>query len=215
MSLTGAGLKTRMVVPASAAYRPGTAGIVSDWVFGTPPAPVVDIPYRWLAMGLAIRQEPVINDMRVSRVDGIEARRIDQDSIDARQVGPGSATLDTAVAADTVSLAAWTVAMFASPRDRCPRVTIDLLDRTKLTELDARRLLGIEVGTRILITDAPSTWPPGMERLVVDGIRHSLPKSQHLLTLITSQVIGHTPGTVGPWWQIDQTPLDSGPPIAF
>lgn len=216
MSATGLGLRVRASMPGSLTYSPTLAGVLAvDYLLGIQPAPVYDIAYRWLRRPLRMRQDWPINDFRATRTGGSEVRVTNFDSVEEHIASPGRVTLDTTVSQDPHSIGVWTTTYYADPRDRIPQLTIDLL-APALTDADRQMLLAREIGDRVLVSDAPATWPAGTDRGVIEGIRHQTDKERHLLIFNTSQPIGAEPGEVGPWWQLDVTSLgDADAPLAF
>jgi hypothetical protein len=217
VSATGLGLRVRTSMSGQLAYSPGLVGTISvDYLFGIQPAPVYDIPHSWLRRPLSIRQDPPQNDARITRTGGGEARRTNPTSITAYKTRRAPAVeLDTATAMDPASLAAWTVAVYPDPRDRCPQITINLREEGLLTPAQQIMLLQRQLGDRLRITDAPATWPPGMDRMTIEGRTLTDDGSRLLLTFTVSPMLGTgTPGEVGPWWQLDVMPIGEAP-IAF
>lgn len=216
MSATGLGLRVRTSMSGQLAYSPGLVGtIATDYLFGVQPIRVWEIPFAWLRRPLSIRQDPPQNDMRVSRTGGAEARRTNPTSVAAYKTRRGPAVeLDTATAMDPASLAAWTVAVYPDPRDRCPQITINLREEGLLTPAQQIMLLQRQQGDRLLITDAPATWPPGMERMTIEGRRLADDGEKLILAFNVSPMLGTgAAGEVGPWWQLDHA--FGTDPIAF
>jgi hypothetical protein len=84
---------------------------------------------------------------------------------------------------------------------RCPSLTINLLN-AQLSPVDVQTVLGVRIGGRLSIPDAPATWPAGNNSLFVEGISRQILVGQcRLVTFNTSPVIGATAGTPGPWFR--------------
>lgn len=159
----------------------------------------VDIPVCWFSQPLTLRLDQPRNHAEVSQVDGITARADNQASITTYGgVFPFTATLATAVDADTTNLAHWTVTYNPDPRMRSPRLVLNLLYRTDAEKLT---ILRVTRGTRIRITDLPLQWPSGAGALVVAGITHAAATTGRVVEWTTAPVIGTTAGIPGPWFR--------------
>lgn len=129
---------------AAAAYR--------TWWWGTT-YPTVTIPYGWISPGLRFRADQPINEVTVSRPSGATAYSTNSSSIATYGDVTQSFTLETANDTDLESLAAFIVAYYAGYRMRCPSLTLNLMARTPD---EARVILGVQIGTRIVVPDAPT-----------------------------------------------------------
>lgn len=174
--------------------------IVNDYFWDTVPAPVV-IRYAWLSPPFRSRADQPINDPAVTIAGGGTAHSPNATSI-ARYGDFGfPVTLNTAVAADADALAGWLSTNYADFRMRSPSLTVNLLNGS-LQPADIQRLLAVKIGDRIVIPDAPATWPQGSASLFVEGIsRQILIDRCRYITFNTSPVIGTTPGVPGPWFR--------------
>jgi hypothetical protein len=170
--------------------------ILRDYVFGSPPSST-QIPYSWLAPPVRFRAEPLVNVATVNRVDGATAISTNIASRDAYGVRVATGSLDTACNADPANLALWLTTYRGDPRMRQPALTlVDLIQRTPE---ECVRILRVREGDRIVITDAPATWPQGASSLVVEGVLHSSHVGDRKVGWVTSAVPGTTAGTPGPW----------------
>lgn len=175
--------------------------VVNDLIFGvTAPNPVV-IPYGWLSPPATFRADQPINSPQVSQAGGGTAVWPNASSIAVYGEYPGSpTTLSTLSPADPVALAYWFSTYFSGFRMRCPSLTINLLDARR-TQEEIWRVLGVRIGDRISVPDAPTTWPEGTNTLFVEGISHTVSQNQRLVTFNTSPVVGASPSAVGPWFR--------------
>lgn len=164
------------------------AGVVADYYWDTTPTPVT-IPYAWLSPPFRSRADQPINDPAVSVQGGGTAYSPNAASI-ARYGDFGlPVTLTTSVPADADALAAYLSANYSDFRMRCPSLTVNLLN-AQLQPTDVQTLLGVKIGDRILISDAPATWPQGNNALVVEGIaKQVLIDRCRLITFNTSPVV--------------------------
>jgi len=183
-------------------YSPSDEALNDYWWGGGPPA-VTQIPYSWLTQNLGFRRDKPYNVADVTRTSGFTARSLA--SLANRQryrEQTFTATLDTAVDADAPALATHVVTYRSTPRDRCPQITIDLLQRD---DLDRWTVLGREVGDRIQITGAPATWPEGTTSLVIEGIQHTIGIDARVVVWNTVPVSGAAAGVPGPWFYADDS----------
>lgn len=172
-----------------------------DFWWGFSPTPPTQIPYDWLAPPFRARADQPINDAQVTRAGGGTAYATNAVSIARYGDVGGGATLETAQDTDPQSYANWLVTYYTDPRMRCPALTLNL--REPRTDADRWRILGVTIGTRIQIANAPATWPEGAAALIVEGIAHQIGQSVRTVTWHTSPVIGATPGVPGPWFRLN------------
>lgn len=177
------------------------AAVVNDYFWDTTPAPVV-IPYSWLSPPMRFRADQPINDPAITVAGSSGAARAPNATSINRYGDYGQpVTLTTSVPADADSLAAWLAARYADFRMRCPSLTINLLN-ANLQPADVQKVLGVKIGDRLLIPDAPATWPQGTNTLIVEGIgKQVLIDRCRYITFNTSPVIGTNPGTPGPYFR--------------
>lgn len=189
------------------------AVVANDLFWGlAAPAPTV-IPYSWLAPPATFRADQPINDPQVQQANGATAYAPNNTSINNYGDFPLAITLNTISAGDPAALATYLNTYYSGFRMRNPSLTINLLDAHR-TQADVWRILGIRIGDRISIPDAPATWPEGANTLFVEGIYHSVSQNERLVTFNCSPVIGATPGVVGPWFRDDSSVAsgtDAGP----
>lgn len=192
------------------------APILNDWTWQPgPPAPV-KIPYAWLAgfQPLRVRPDKPLTSAAVAIDGGATATATDAASLAAYGDNEFSATLHSATPGDAPTLADWIVAYYATDPDAVPRARFPqlLIRLTGRTQPEMHRILGVGIGTRITITDAPATWPEGATEQVVEGIRHALGEARDV-EWTTAPVVGSAPGVAGPWFRRDV--LTTGTDILF
>lgn len=203
------------LLPRTDGFGSGAAArSAHDFFFGfAAPAPV-QIPYDWLSPPLRARADQPINDVAVSQTGGGTAYQTSAASIARYGDAAGRFTLETAQPGDMQSLATWVIAYYATSRMRCPSLTINLFGATR-SDAEKWLVLGVAIGTRIQITGAPATWPEGISTLIVEGIAHQVGGNVRLVTWNTSPVIGGTPGVVGPWFELNSSPLNGTDVVPF
>lgn len=179
------------------AYAPNTEGQAPD---------PVDIPYSWINPPLIRRPTTAQTKAQVSQTGGATARS-SASAATVRQYGVNTftANLDTAVDADPQNLAAFVTTYQSTPRPRQPTIVFNLLKRT---DEECLLLLGVRLATRVRITDAPATWPPGAVTFVVEGIRHLAGVETRAVEWMTSAPIGSVAGVPGPWFRWDSSSWD-------
>lgn len=208
-------------LPGDATVDLTYTAVATDWFFGGYPPEPTQIPYGWLTPPVRARPDKPTNDATVQRTGGGSSRAADQDSQNEYGVKTASGTLelDTVLAADPPSLAAYIIALYATqpgevPRMRCPQLKINLCQDGLTTE-NRQTILALGRGQRISITDTPATWPAGLSELVVEGVAHSIAVDERTVTWNTSPVIGTTPGTAGPWFRLDDSVIDGTDILPF
>jgi hypothetical protein len=95
-----------------------------------------------------------------------------------------------------------------------PSITINL-NSGALGQVDVWRVLGVRIGDRISIPDAPATWPAGSSTLFVEGVTRVESAAQRTVTWNTSPVIGAAPGQVGPWFRLNSSLLGGSDLVPF
>lgn len=193
-------IRSSMFWPSARLTEGAASAVINDywWPAGLP-EDAAEIPLCWLSRQVNMRLDKPLNHAEVSQVDGVSARADNEASIaTAKGVFPFTATLTTAVDADTANLAHFVVTYFGDPRMRLPTLVINLMPRTD----DERRfLLRLKVGRHIRITDVPTTWPTGADHLVIVGIKHDITRIYRRLHFTTAPLLGTTPGEAGPWFR--------------
>lgn len=174
--------------------------VADDWFWGVAPPPVTVIPYSWLSPPAFFRADQPINSPQIQRTGAGTAVRPNATSISQYGEFPVSISLATLSSADAPALAYWFSTYYSGFRMRCPSLTINLLD-SRRTQDEIWRVLGVRIGDRISIPDAPVTWPEGANTLMVEGIAHTVSQNERRVTFNTSPVIGATAGVVGPWFR--------------
>jgi len=177
-------------------------------VGGLAPLPV-EIPYLWISPGVQWRSDRPYTSAAVSQTGGATA--YDSNPASYGEYGDNlfSATLDTALAADPAALASMAMDYYATQPGAVPRqrfVTL-LLVLNNRTVAEQQRILAIDKGQRIVVTGPPATWPQGLYSQIVEGITHSIGAEARVVALITSPVIGTTPGVPGPWFRLGTSAL--------
>lgn len=190
------------------------ATIADDWFFGVTPAPPMVIPYGWLSPPFTARADQPINSPQIRQATGGTATLPNKTSIAQYGEFGEQVTLTTLCPYDAPALAYWFSTYYAGFRMRCPSLTINLLDANRTPE-DIWRVLGVRIGDRIVITDAPATWPEGISTLFVEGVAHTVSQNERRVTWNTSPVIGASPGVVGPWFTLGASFLGSTDKIPF
>jgi hypothetical protein len=174
--------------------------VVNDFFWDVTP-PATTIRYGWLSPPFRARADQPINDPAVTASGHGTAYAPNATSIARYGDYSLPVTLATAVDADADCLATWLSTYYADFRMRCPSLTVNLLNG-QLTPTDVQTVLGIRIGDRITIPDAPATWPQGNNSLIVEGISRQVLVGQcRTVTFNTSPVIGSTPGAPGPWFR--------------
>ena len=176
------------------------AAVVNDYFWDTAPTPVA-IPYGWLSPPFRSRADQPINDPAITVAGSGTAHAPNQVSIFRYGDFGLPVTLNTAVNADADTLAAYLSSNYSDFRMRCPSLTVNLLN-AQLQPTDVQKLLAVKIGDRIVIPDAPATWPQGNNTLIVEGIaKQVLIDRCRYVTFNTSPVVGTNPGTPGPYFR--------------
>ena len=176
-----------------------------DWYFaGRGPAPVTEIPWRWLSGPLRFRPDHPINAAKITTSGGVTARVSDSASIMEHGQWPADATTYSANDADAANLATWLVTYYTDPRVRLAQARLILNSRTPS---EIRRILRREVGDRIRITGIPTGWPEGAVELVVEGITHRSAVDRREVAWSFSPLIGVDPDVAGPWFRLGVSQL--------
>lgn len=162
----------------------------------------VEIPWTWLSGPLRFRQDKPFSYASVSKAGGGTAIA----SVTADEQTEFTASLDAVNDVDNVNLAHFTVTYYDTPRTRLAEVRLILNRRT---DEEVWTILGVGIGTRILITGTPVGWPQGADNLVVEGIHPESTSSYRAVVWSTSPVIGTEIGETGPFFRVGVTPLDS------
>lgn len=187
--------------------------IVCDYFFGLAGVKVTRIPYLWLTPGLTWRPDLPINDVTAGSTSGASARSYDAASITSYGTYSDRRELDCAVQDDPRNLAKHMVGVYSAPRVRISNIRLTLTPRT---ELEKHTILDVGIGSRIMITDTPLTWPLGAHKLTVEGVKHTFAADDRIVEWRTSPMLGTiTVGEVGPWFQCDVDPLNSTHKLAY
>jgi hypothetical protein len=188
--------------------------VAADYFWGNAAPPATVIPYGWLAPPATFRAYAPINSPRIQT--GTSAVAVQPNAASIAQYGEFElpVTLSALSSADGPALAYWFSTYYAGFRMRCPSLTINLLDARRTPD-QVWRVLGIRIGDRISIPDAPATWPEGTSTLLVEGIRHTVSQNERLVTFNCSPVIGASPGVPGPWFRLDASFLGSTDNVPF
>lgn len=201
------------------------------WVIGGLPPPVTIIPWTWLSAPIQFRPDQPINSVSVTRVNQAAV------TVPAASAGTSASqatyglfaaatTLDTISTDDATNLATFLTTYYANPLMRAPKLTLSLVYRT-----DAERqvILGVTIGSRItlgpgtvqdapghtIVLPVPSTLPPGVLSLVVEGIRTESSVTDRITEWTTAPLLGASPGTEGTWFRIDTSVLGGTDVIPF
>lgn len=152
------------------------------------PSDPVEIPYSWISPPLTRRPTTAITKAQISQTGGATST-VSASSATVSQYGVNTAEaqLDTAVDADAFNLATFLTTYESTPRPRQPIVRLILLRRTDDERL---KILGVTLGTRVRITDAPTTWPAGAVTFVVEGVRHAITNDFRSVEWMTSAPVG-------------------------
>lgn len=191
------------------------AAVTNEYFWGTgvaAPPPPVEIPICWLTSPVPLRLEQAVNDATVSQAGGAESHAEDSASVTDYTVNEFTETLYTRIAADARNLAQHAVTYGAEPRMRSPELVLDLMHRT---DVERWRILRVQQGQRILLTDVPAEFPVGADSLVVSGIRHEVGLAVRRVHWTTSPVVGSTPGVPGPWFYTDDSLTDGTDLLPF
>jgi len=192
-------IRTSMFTPSARLTEGAAAAVTNDfwWPAGMPDDPAA-IPLTWLSRQVNLRLNRPLNHAEVTQFAGVSAREDNTPSIATNGVFPFTATLTTAVDADTANLAHFVVTYFGDPRMHLPVLTIDLMYRT---DDEKSFLLRLGVGRRIRITGVPATWPTGADHLVIVGVAHDISRVARRLRFTASALVGSTLGEAGPWFR--------------
>jgi hypothetical protein len=185
-----------------------SAAVAIDLFWGVAPPAVVTVDYTWLVQPLRMRPDPPTNDQAATTTNGVYARAIAAASVTAYGTYAGQQIqLDTINDGDAGAYASYTTTFYAAPRQRIPQITFDLL---QLTDLQRQTILAVQLGQRITVANVPSTWPAGCNSMIVEGIAHVIGTDDRLVSWNTSPVIGASADTVGPWFRLGASFLNSG-----
>jgi hypothetical protein len=208
--VTAAGLRPALRYSEQTASR-----ILNDYWWGSSPQPV-QIPFIWIDSPANWVEDPPLNVAQIGGTPGASAS--DPESVDEFGESTFSVTLASATAADSMTLAHFVLAYYATGQNEAPRVRFVglrfVLNQRSPEQI--RTLLSVGEGRRVSITGTPATWPAGAEEQVVEGIAHSADNDGgRFLDWITSPVIGVVPGVPGPWFQLDSSFLGGPDEILF
>jgi hypothetical protein len=208
--VTAAGLRPALRYSEQTASR-----ILNDYWWGSSPLPVT-VPFGWIASPANWVEDPPLNVAQISGTPGASAS--DPASINEYGESTFAVTLASDTAADSMTLAHWVLAYYATQPNEVPRVRFMglrfVLNFRSPEEI--RTLLSVKEGRRISITGTPATWPTGAQEQLVEGIAHSADsEGGRFLDWITSPVIGVVPGVPGPWFQLDSSFLGGEDEILF
>jgi hypothetical protein len=205
---------------------PSAALVVNDWFWGGGAPDVTVIPWTWLQMPLAMRPDPPINSVSVTRNNSSASIANSPASQATYGVFAASASLDTISLDDAANFAAFLVAYYANPLMRCPIITMSLVPRT---DEEKWRILGRELGDRFtlgpgtvqdypghtVILPVPAGLPAGVRSLVIEGIHHSSSVTDRIVEWTTAPLLGSAPGVEGPWFRLDYSALGGSDVMAF
>lgn len=174
--------------------------VADDWFWGIAPPMVTVIPYGWLSPPAQFRADQPINSPQIATSGGGTAVMPNVASIAQYGEFRQPVTLSALSSADGPALAYWFSTYYAGFRMRCPSLAVNLLDARR-TQAEVWRVLGVRIGDRISIPDAPATWPEGTNSMFVEGIQHEVSQNRRMVTFNCSPVVGSSPGVVGPWFR--------------
>lgn len=207
---------------------PSASLFVNDWFWGGGAPDATIIPWTWLSMPMALRQDKPINSVQITGASNIVATASAASSQTTYGTFAASATLTTALLADAGNFAAFLVAYYSNPMMRCPTWTIDLTGVQFQTDENRWRVLGREIGDRVTLGPStlpgpqgpitlpvPPGLPPGVVSLVIEGIEHDSSPISRLISWTTSPLIGSTPGVEGPWFRLDTSRMDGTDVMPF
>ena len=180
-----------------------------DYMWGSFPTAVTEIPYGWLDRPARFRPDQPRNLATITRAGGSASRAQNNASVSAVGERPFTATVDSQVTDDPRNYGTWIVAYYTDVRQRMPQLTLNLVPRS---DLEAWMVLGRTIGDRISITGAPTGatgWPDGVTELVIEGVEHRIGGDTRSVVWNTVPVIGAEVGQVGPWLRADVSTSDT------
>lgn len=195
---------------------PDGAPIVNDWFwFGAPDATI--IPWTYLSMPLAMRQDQPINSATITGASNATATAVNTTSQAQYGTFGATATLNTVLAVDAANLAEFVTTYYANPPLRCPQWTFDLTGPQLLPDEVKWLILGREIGDRVtlgpatltdpggttIVVPVPAGLPAAARSLVIEGITHTSGPAHRLVTWTTAPLLGTSPGAEGPWFRSD------------
>src|SRR5688572_7466767 len=146
--------------PAMRYSAASTVTVLNDYWWGSSPAPV-QIPFEWISSPAEWVEDPPLNVAQIGGTPGASAEA--PESIAEFGESTFTATLASATAADSTTLAHWVLAYYATGPNESPRVRFVglrfVLNFRSPEEI--RTLLSVGEGRRISITATPATWPAG------------------------------------------------------
>lgn len=217
MPSKGLGLRAGVAIPSTAFVPQPESSLVADiseWLYwGSPPA-YIEVPYAWLSFPATWQAETLANTATVTQRDGVSATRANSASVTQRgQLDAPPVSLHTTCDADPANLAQWTVDYRSPLRMKQPELA--LVDLTARTRAERARVLRVRQGIRVVVTDAPATWPEGSHSLLVEGVRHVGHSHSRLVVWRTSAIPGTTPGEPGPWLRYGSSFWNSADVVGF
>lgn len=201
---------------------PAAALVVNDWWWTGPPTPTL-IPWTWLTTPLELRQDKPINYAAITGTSNVVAVATNSTSQTTYGTFSATGTIYTDLVRDAANLAAFLVTYYSSPLLRVPTWTIDLVPRIASGNAEeVWRVLGRGIGDRVTLgpvtlTDSggttvtlpvPSQLPAAAQSIVIEGIAQVSSPTIRTVTWTSSPLLGTTPGTPGPWFQLDYSALD-------
>jgi len=183
------------------------AAWASDFYFDSKP-PVALIPYAWLTPPFRARADQPVSVAQVTRTNAGTLTATSTATVAQYGYSYLQTNLDTVADVDVDNLAGYQLAYYTTFRMRCPSLTVNLLDPARTTA-DLWLVLGVAIGTRLSIPDAPATWPAGANSLIVEGINHQISQNVRTVTWNTSPIIGTTAGVPGPWFRMGSSSWSS------
>jgi hypothetical protein len=109
------------------------------------------------------------NDMTVERAGGAPARATDQASVDEHGLARDTKTIVSDTDAAAWGLASWRVAVYGTPKDRLPQVTVDLATLELLAPTLVPALLAAEISTKLRVAGLPAQAPAPQVDVFVEG----------------------------------------------
>lgn len=187
-----------------------SAAVVADWFFPAGPPTPVKIPFAWLTTPLSSSPDKPFTTAAVTQAAGNTSRAKAAASLAEYGQNEFTATLNTTVDGEAPSLSTFVLAYYATPPGSVPRTRFPslLLILNGRTPAEQMRILGLGLGQRFSITDAPVSWPAGATEQVIEGVHHSASGDQRIVEWSTSPIIGSTPGVAGVWFRADSSAAD-------
>lgn len=148
------------------------------------PAATLDMASQHVGSDFApkLDRSALTNDVTVENpTTGQQARLTSAESVDEYGVASSSARSLATTSGALEQKASWLVASYAEPRTRVPSLTVDVLAHQGLTP-SAQTLLGLDVGSLLAVTNAPTQADTTDQSYFVEGYTETIGPESYEIT---------------------------------